>query len=96
MRDQNAIGHYVRPRMLQYSPTEAKLAINFSPEQLKKIEEPWKQFVRDIKEARGILQRHTSRVADSVDKAMATGQYDPGCSANAAQVILHLNCRYDD
>jgi hypothetical protein len=86
LRDQAAAGKYVCPQMLQNGPGQLAECVELSPEQVVKLEEVWRQFVRDIKAARLFLGTYTSKVADDVEAVMETGVYTPNSGVHAAQV----------
>ena len=86
LRDQAAAGQYVRPLMLQYSPTELAGFVDLSLEQRSKLDQHWQQFVHDIKVARSALGQYTWQVASKMDLSMVTGEYTPASSVDAAQV----------
>ncbi len=88
LRDQAAAGQYIRPQILQFSPTELAGCVDLSIQQRETLEEHWGQFVTDIKMARAELGSFTSKVADAMDATMATGVYKPASSVEAAKVRL--------
>ena len=86
LRDEAAAGQYVRPLMLRSSPTEVAGFKELSNEQKERLEKHWKQFVKDIRMARLVLGQSTAEAQDRVEEAMATGEYNPASSADAAKV----------
>ncbi len=86
LREQAAAGKYVRPLLLQNVPGQLSERVELNSEQIEQLEEPWQQFVRDIKAARSFLGKYTSKVADDLEAVMDTGVYTPASSAQAAQV----------
>ena len=96
LREEAAAGQYVRPLMLQYSPTELAECVDLNDEQKEKLEKHWQHFVKDIRMARSAFGQSTAGVHDRVQAAMATGQYNPTSSAEAAKVseILKLLFKY--
>jgi hypothetical protein len=87
LRDQYASGDYVRPHLLQYSPTELASCVNLSYEQTTALEAHWNKFVEDVKEARSTLGESTSKAMDGVKAAMQTGKtYKPASTPHAAEV----------
>ncbi len=86
LREQAAAGIYVRPQILQSGPGQLAERVELGAQQIEKLEELWKQFVRDIKAARLYLGKYTSKVADEVEAVLETGVYTPASSAQAAEV----------
>jgi hypothetical protein len=86
LREQAASGQYIRPQILQFSPTELASCVELSSEQKSTLEAHWKQFVIDINMARATLCQYTSQVADDVEAAMAMGEYRPNSGVDAAEV----------
>jgi hypothetical protein len=84
LREQAAAGKYVRPRIMENSPTELTGCISLSSEQRVKLEEHWKEFVEDIQAARSILGTYTSKA----EGVMEAGEYNPPSSKAAAEVSI--------
>jgi hypothetical protein len=88
LRDQAASGQYVRPQILQFTPTELAGCVDLSLKQKAALEEHWQQFVSDIKSARAFLGEHTTQAANGMVAAMEAGEYNPSSSKAAAEVRL--------
>jgi hypothetical protein len=90
LREQAALGQYVRPKMLQNGPAALAGCIRLTTKQVYRLEQHWKQFVEDIQAARSILGTYTSKLEASTEVTMGTGQYNPSSSKAAAAVSFFI------